>query len=113
MRNVLLVIFSLGAFMAKAQSFYKTPSGSKYHLSTCRMVRNVPDEITAAEAIKLGLQPCKICQPQNIYAAGAPSPHKAQGQKITVQCKGMTKAGNRCKHMTSIGNGYCYQHQPQ
>jgi hypothetical protein len=113
MRNALLIIFLLCTCLAKAQSFYKTPSGSKYHLSTCRMVRNVSDEITAAEAIKFGLQPCKICEPENIYAAGAPSPHKAQGQNITVQCKGMTKAGNRCKHMTSIGNGYCYQHQPE
>ena len=35
-----------------------------------------------------------------------------QGQSTTVQCKGTTKAGTRCKHMTSIANGYCYQHQP-
>jgi hypothetical protein len=112
MRNVLLIIFSVCTFLVKAQSFYKTPSGSKYHLSTCRMVKNVSEEITADEGIKLGLQPCKICQPQNIYTAGAPSLHKAQGRNTTVQCKGMTKAGNRCKHMTSIGNGYCYQHQP-
>jgi len=51
------------------------------------------------------------CVSQNIYAAGIPSPHKAQGQNNTVQCKAYTKAGTRCKHQTSIGNGFCYQHQ--
>ena len=31
---------------------------------------------------------------------------------VTVQCKGLTKSGTRCKHMTRIANGYCFQHQP-
>ena len=93
----------------KAQTVYKTPSGEKYHLSTCRMVKNVSEQITVIKAKELGLQPCKICSPQNIYASGS-SPNKAQGQNVTVQCKGFTKTGTRCKHMTSIANGYCYQH---
>jgi methylphosphotriester-DNA--protein-cysteine methyltransferase len=75
------------------------------------MVKNVSEEITTAKAMELGLEPCKICKPENIYG-NAPVVHKAQGQSNTVQCKGMTKAGARCKHMTSIANGYCYQHQP-
>jgi len=29
-----------------------------------------------------------------------------------VQCKGITKSGNRCKRMTDNSNGYCFQHQP-
>ncbi len=95
----------------KAQTVFKTPSGTKYHLATCRMVKNVSEQITVNKAKELGLQPCKICNPQNIYASGS-SPNKAQGQNVTVQCKGFTKAGTRCKHMTSIANGYCYQHQP-
>ena len=77
------------------------------------MVKNVSEEISTAKAIELGLQPCKICNPENIYAAGTPVVHKAQGQTNTAQCKGMTKAGTRCKHMTRIGNGYCFQHQPR
>ena len=76
------------------------------------MVKNVSEEISTAKAIELGLQPCKICNPANIYAANVPVVHKAQGQTTTAQCKGTTKAGTRCKHMTSIANGYCYQHQP-
>lgn len=77
------------------------------------MVKNVSEEISKAKARELGLEPCKICNPENIYASNAPSVPKAQGQSNTVQCKGMTKKGTRCKHMTSIGNGYCFQHQPE
>jgi methylphosphotriester-DNA--protein-cysteine methyltransferase len=95
----------------KAQMVYKTPSGQKYHLATCRSVKNVSQRITMAEAIKAGLQPCKICKPPVAYGS-APSPHKEQGTSQTAQCKGFTKSGTRCKHMTRIANGYCYQHQP-
>jgi hypothetical protein len=96
----------------KAQTVFKTPSGEKYHLASCRMVKNVSEEISINKAKELGLQACKICHPGDIYG-GAPSPHKPQGtNETTVQCKGYTKAGTRCKHMTKIANGYCYQHQP-
>ena len=95
----------------KAQTVYKTPSGAKYHLATCRMVKNVSEQITIAQARDLGLQPCKICNPVNIYPSGSFS-NKAQGRGATVQCKGYTKSGTRCKHMTRIANGYCFQHQP-
>lgn len=95
----------------KAQTVYKTPSGAKYHLATCHMVKNVSEQITLAQARELGLQPCKICKPADTYATGSSS-NKAQGQGTTVQCKGYTKSGTRCKHMTRIANGYCFQHQP-
>ena len=104
---LLLLPFSL-----KAQTVYKTPSGSKYHLATCRMVKNVSEEISIDKAKELGLGPCKICNPVNIYGSSSLTVPKAQGQSNTVQCKGMTKRGIRCKHMTKIGNGYCFQHQP-
>lgn len=107
-----LLFLLLLPFSLKAQTVYKTPSGAKYHLSTCRMVKNVSEEIATAKAQELGLGPCKICNPANIYGANTPAIPKAQGESNTVQCKGMTKAGNRCKHRTSIANGYCYQHQP-
>jgi len=107
-----VIILLLISASVKAQTVYKTPSGAKYHLATCRMVKNVSEEITIAKAKDLGLEPCKICNPQNIYTSGS-STNKAQGQSVTVQCKGTTKAGSRCKHMTSIANGYCYQHQPK
>ena len=31
----------------------------------------------------------------------------------SVQCQGITKAGNRCKNMTTNPSGYCYQHEYQ
>jgi len=94
----------------KAQTVYKTPSGKKYHLGTCHTVKNVSEEITISKAKELGLQACKICRP-DIYADNSSS-NKAQGSSVTVQCKGLTRAGTRCKHMTRIANGYCFQHQP-
>jgi hypothetical protein len=111
-KTILTIVVVLFSVVAQAQTVFKTPSGLKYHLSSCRMVKNVSEEISTEKAKELGLQPCKICNPQNIYGLSSLSVHKAQGQNTTVQCKGITKAGTRCKHMTSIANGYCYQHQP-
>ncbi len=108
LKLLLILLFPLST---KAQTVFKTPSGKKYHVATCSMVKNVSEEITVSKARELGLEPCKIYTPANIYAAGV-TPHKAQGQNLTVQCKGFTKSSSRCKHMTSIANGYCYQHQP-
>lgn len=31
----------------------------------------------------------------------------------SIQCKGITKDGTRCKRMTTNPNGYCWQHQAQ
>ncbi len=96
-----LLILLLFSVSVKAQSVYKTPSGEKYHLATCRTVKNVSEEITISQAKELGLEPCKICKPQTVYASGSAT-HKAQGQGTTVQCSGITKSGTRCKHMTRI-----------
>ncbi|SDJ97074.1 DUF5763 domain-containing protein [Flavobacterium noncentrifugens] len=95
-----------------SQSVYKTPSGEKYHLATCRMVNNVSEEITLTHAVELGLDACKICHPPTAASLNILPQKKAKGESNTVQCKGTTKAGNRCKHMTSIANGYCFQHNP-
>ncbi|MEO5967738.1 MAG: DUF5763 domain-containing protein [Ferruginibacter sp.] len=105
---VFLLIFSLNV---KAQTFYKTPSGERYHLSTCRMVNNVSQAITLEAAIKKGLTPCKICAPPSTEKISLQQ-NMAKGESNTVQCKGLTKSGTRCKHKTSIANGYCFQHNP-
>jgi hypothetical protein len=104
-----LLLFSL---VANSQSIYKTPSGKKYHLGTCRMVENVSQKITPEQAIESGLEPCKICKP-DINQLKFSTANKAVGQNISVQCKGITKKGTRCLHKTHIANGYCYQHQPK
>lgn len=107
---IILYIF-LPSFLC-AQNVFKTPSGNRYHLSNCRTVKNVSQEITKAEARKIGLTPCAVCKPENIYAGTEPVVHKAKGEGTSVQCRGLTKAKKRCLHMTKIGNGFCFQHQP-
>lgn len=108
-RSLLLLLISFGAH---SQTVYKTPSGAKYHTAECRMVKNVSRAIPISDAIALGLQPCKICHPLIKTYSLSLHTKKAKGESNTVQCKGYTKAGTRCKHRTSIANGYCYQHQP-
>ena len=106
---LLLLLFSVAV---KAQTVYKTPSGAKYHLANCRMVKNVSQEIKLENAIKEGLTACKICNPPTSTRSNLYQTKSAQGEATTVQCKGKTKAGARCKHKTSIANGYCFQHNP-
>lgn len=47
------------------QNVYKTPSGRKYHVSSCRMVENVSKkvEVQAKEIFTYKLTACKICKP--------------------------------------------------
>lgn len=80
---------------------FTTPNGSKYHLPNCRIITNVTERVTIDKAKELKLQPCKICDPPDIYDL----------ENQLVQCKAFTKSGVRCKHMTRISNGYCFQHQ--
>lgn len=99
-----------------AQSVYKTPSGKKYHLASCRMVENVSRQLLDKDDIRsFGLQPCLICKPPSLnnLALNRSGPAKSAGEAESVQCKGKTKKGTRCKHMTRIANGFCYQHTSQ
>ena len=96
--SLLLLLFS---FSLKAQTVYKTPSGAKYHLATCHMVKNVSEAITLAKAKELGLEPCKICKPEISYSSASQS-KTAQGQKITVQCKGLTPLAQVFPHNHKI-----------
>src|SRR5665647_1371983 len=113
MKILLLHLFIFLSFAVSAQDVYKTPSGKKYHLGSCRMVNNVSEKITVSRAIELSLEPCKICNPSDGRNNLITTSHAANGEsRQTVQCKGITKNGTRCKHMTSIANGYCFQHNP-
>ena len=97
-----------------AQAVYKTPSGSKYHLSACRMVKNVSSSLSIEKALKQGLEPCKICKPPFRQGLGIVSmPKKTAGQNSANRCFAITKAGTRCKRNTSIGNNFCFQHLPK
>lgn len=106
----ILFCFFISASL-QAQTVYKTPSGNKYHLASCRMVKNVSQNLSVTNAVNQGLQPCKICKPATVTPTNSSS-KRTQGQSNTQQCNGNTKKGTRCQHRTSIGNGYCFQHQP-
>jgi len=112
-------IIVLSAFLssfANGQDVYKTPNGKRYHLSTCRMVENVSTQLMNQQEISdYNLTPCKICKPPNKYAlySSSGSTNKAVGTAESVQCKGTTQKGTRCKHRTKLSNGYCYQHTKQ
>lgn len=108
-----ILILLLYAFEMKGQMVYKTPHGRKYHLESCRMVENVSEALDVTKAHKLGLTACKICKPPHLKHQELINPTtKDKGESNTVQCRGITKSGKRCKHRTSIANGYCFQHNP-
>lgn len=108
--SFLLVFIGLNT---QAQIVYKSPKGQKYHLPTCRTVNNVSESLSVDKALKMGLEPCKICKPTYNASSRTNPPSKTpagEGQK--TQCNGITKKGTRCKHYTTIGNQYCFQHNP-
>jgi hypothetical protein len=108
----LLLLFFLFTTSTDAQDVYKTPYGKKYHLASCRMVENVSEKLSVADAVERGLGACKICNPPTQLKQNAITSQEPRGEDATVQCKGTTKQGTRCRHRTSIGNGYCFQHNP-
>ncbi|MBB5332715.1 hypothetical protein [Chryseobacterium koreense] len=108
--SVFLFFLSLNIW---AQTVYKTPSGAKYHLEQCRMVKNVSTAISVNQAAEQGLTPCKICRPPYSGTLGLVSkPKKVPGTSSGTQCLGITQKGTRCKRNTKIGNSYCFQHLP-
>lgn len=107
-----LLFALLFSIAVNSQSIYKTPSGKKYHLGNCHMVKNVSQKITPQQAVELELEPCKICKP-TISQLKLSSENKAVGESKSVQCRGITKKGARCRHNTHMANGYCFQHQPR
>src|SRR5690606_4285220 len=110
MRFFLFILFSV---QLSAQTVYKTPSGAKYHLASCRMVKNVSSSLALENALKIGLQPCKICNPPFRAVSGIISkPKKTAGANSASQCIECNKTGLRCKRKTKIGNEFCFLHLP-
>ena len=113
----LILFFILFCFQYTfSQNVYKTPSGKKYHLSSCRMVQNVSKKIVGKDAtVKYKLTPCKICKPPlRNFKVVSDKTNKSVGISTkSSQCKGITKKRKRCKHKTKLGDGFCYQHTPK
>lgn len=109
-RFLLLLFLSVNL---SAQTVYKTPTGQKYHLSGCRMVKNVSSALSIEKAGQIGLSPCKICKPPFTQVLGFVSKaNKTPGTNSENRCLAITKAGSRCKRNTRIGNDFCFQHLP-
>ena len=113
----IIFIFLQCTISSYSQNVYKTPSGKKYHLATCRMVENVSSKLVDADAIsKYHLTPCSFCHPPapGIMKRSIIEIDKGKGTApASVQCRGKTQKGARCRHKTRIGNGYCFQHTAQ
>lgn len=67
-RRVSIIIFlfiSLFLIFAAAGStiVYITKTGAKYHRDGCSSLRQSKIDITLAEAIRRGYEPCRICNP--------------------------------------------------
>ena len=54
----------------------------------------------------------EICVSCWTWTRVAPNHSSTKEGTTTSQCHGITKAGARCKRMTSEPDGYCYQHKP-
>jgi hypothetical protein len=104
---------------------YITKTGEKYHTEYCQHLRNSSIEIDLTEAKERGYTPCSVCKPGNgpsktdsAKTNSSPTTLKAEPVKKTQttttsssQCSATTKAGSRCKRMTTAANGKCWQHQ--
>jgi len=113
MKKLAFILLFLVTSLGYTQNVYKTPSGKKYHLESCRMVENVSSKLLNKDDINhYGLSACKICKPPaiNSFSNSFTRTDKAQGASSSTRCLGKTQKGARCKHMTKIANGYCYQH---
>jgi hypothetical protein len=111
MKLIITLILFLTTNAVTAQKVYITPSGAKYHTAICKMVNNTATKLDVSDAILKGYAPCKICKP--VTTAIPISGKVGKGTSNSTRCNRITKAGTRCKHKTSIGNGLCYQHQPK
>lgn len=106
---LLLVLLSFGSTVSFSQTdtVYITKTGEKYHTKT-HYAAVTPIELS--DAIEKGYTACKVCKPSSGTAINTLTTPAAT-RSTSTQCNGTTKAGTRCKRMTTNANGYCYQHQ--
>ena len=110
-RLTFLIVFLLLASTGYSQYVYKTKTGEKYHKETCHYLKYSKAKITLEDAIKkYGLEACKVCKPPKAKGQKTTT-YKSSGTNCaTVQCRGTTQKGARCKRKTKNCSGYCYQH---
>lgn len=127
----LLFLIACTAPTSEAQTVYITKSGSKYHRGSCQYLRKSKFEISMKEAVARGYDACSVCEPgspareQKSKPVVDPGQTKSNSRDDTKntptskpkeevksrQCSATTKAGSRCKRMTTNASGKCYQHE--
>ena len=110
------LVFTTFLFIALtgySQTVYKTDTGKKYHKENCQYLKYSKTKVSLSDAIsKYGLDPCKVCKPPKSDSSKSSTSSYTTKSKncTTVQCRGTTQKGARCKRKTKNCNGYCYQH---
>lgn len=119
--TLLLIIACSSGVIQDRTVVYVTKTGEKYHTKSCRYLKYSSIEITLDKAKDRGYTPCSVCKPgmasipndrtdrSTLPEATAPV-HRTESV-TTRQCSATTKAGSRCKRMTSDASGKCWQHQ--
>jgi endonuclease YncB( thermonuclease family) len=97
------------ATTAASDTVYVTKYGKKYHRAGCRLLSANKTALPLSQA-RLEHEPCRLCTvsptaPEKIL------PLESSGKKITAQCLGQTKSGNRCKREAEPGSKFCWQHR--
>ncbi|MEI9919065.1 MAG: hypothetical protein WDO14_09730 [Bacteroidota bacterium] len=124
------VLIACTAQSTEAQTVYITKTGAKYHRGSCQYLRKSKISIAMKDAIDRGYEPCSVCEPGGLSKDQKTSPTSTPTQKkpntsnntenpstqkpkesTSRQCTATTKAGTRCKRMTTNASGRCYQHQ--
>jgi hypothetical protein len=131
--GLLLFLMLAIAMNTNAQTVYVTRTGAKYHADYCRYLKQSKYSINLSEAVEQGYTACSVCRPSSTVTNASSGTTNAveldtdttlaapsystttyeppvQESTTSVQCSGTTKAGNRCKRMTTASSGRCYQH---
>src|SRR5690349_18454757 len=96
---VILALSLLGTKSLLAQTVYVTNTGKKYHEDNCRYLKNSKIQTTLSQALNGGYTACSVCSPPTKVTS--PSSSAPIKKAVSVQCSGTTKAGARCKRMTT------------
>lgn len=104
-----------------------TKTGTKYHRCSCQYLRSSSIEVSMEQATNNGYTACSVCRPPAANSNSQPARVPLHGDTTvrksgqpyqpvehstrSTQCNATTKAGSRCKRMTTESNGRCWQHQ--
>ncbi len=92
-----------------------TRTGTKYHRTGCRTLRNGGIPTTLGEA-STRYGPCSICRPPVLSASVTPAtpvtPKSVAPPSATTsgRCQAITKKGTQCSRRARPGSSYCWQH---